>query len=630
MPAGTRVIESMTGTILHRGPDDSGAWTSDDGSVVLGHRRLSIVDLSPEGHQPMRSASGRFVMVFNGEIYNFRKLRGELESRGARFRGHSDTEVMLAAFDAWGIVESLRRFNGMFAFAVWDNQRQELTVARDRLGEKPLYYGWVGDTLIFGSELKALRRFPGFEPKIDRSVLPLYFAYGYIPTPFTIFTEVSKLPPATYLTVSRGERGRPIAYWSLAGVVEERRFVDSEADAREQTHALLQDAVRIRLEADVPLGALLSGGIDSSLIVALMQSASSIPVRTFTIGFPDARYDEAPAAKAVAAHLGTYHTELRVDPVDALDLIPRLPTIYDEPFADASQIPTSLVFQLARRHVTVVMSGDGGDELFAGYNRHTWAPRVWRVAQSLPTLVRRGARHALQSLSPQAWDTWFESFDGVLPSWMKHRLVGEKLYKLAAILTSADAASVYKSLATNAGNVDSLLVRCDKRPDSDWLPRVPRSIAGRLDERMLYLDTLTYLPDDILAKVDRASMASSVESRTPFLDHRLAELAWSIPFASKVRGHVGKVILRDILRDYVPPALTERPKAGFGVPLDSWLRGPLRDWVEALIEPGKLRSEGYLDERFVHSVWQEHLSGRRNNQYTLWSILMFEAWLASN
>jgi asparagine synthase (glutamine-hydrolysing) len=623
-------VNQMASTLAHRGPDAGGGWVDPASGVALGFRRLAILDLSDEGDQPMVSACGRYVIVFNGEIYNFKELREQLAAAGHAFRGHSDTEVLLAAVSAWGVESALRRSNGMFALALWDRTLQALHLARDRVGEKPMYYGWADATFLFGSELKALRAHPGFRAKVDRDALGLYMRHKYVPAPWSIYQGVRKLPPGMLLTLNPRARGRdavPQAYWSAREVAEtgvERRLAPGEA-VDELDH-LLRDSVRLRMVADVPLGAFLSGGIDSSTVVALMQAQSSRPVRTFTIGYDDDDFNEAADARAVARHLGTDHTELYVSPSECMAVIPRLPALYDEPFADSSQIAVFLVSALARRHVTVSLSGDGGDELFGGYNRYLWAPAVWSRAGRVPRPLRRAAASLLTSRPPEAWERLLRRAGPLALRSANQRLVGDKLYKLARVLDLERSEDLYLELVSHWKEPDALVLGVRELPtavtDSAQWARVPG-----LAEHMMYLDLVTYLPGDILAKLDRASMGVSLEARVPLLDHRVVELAWRTPLDLKVRNGTTKWLLRQVLHRYVPTPLVERPKMGFGVPIDRWLRGPLRDWAQALLDPHRLRADGYLDPAPVATRWAEHLSGRRDWQYHLWDVLMFQSWL---
>lgn len=622
----------MTDVIRHRGPDDEGAWSDPEAGICLGFRRLSILDLSACGHQPMTSPSGRFVTTFNGEIYNFAEIRDRLLALGVSFRGHSDTEIFLAAFEQWGIANSLEQMAGMFALAVWDRRDRQLHLVRDRLGEKPLYYGWAGETLLFGSELKALRRHPAWRGEIDRNSLALYLRHNYVPAPYTIYKGFYKVLPGTVLSFgasSVGQAPEVSTYWSareaaragLASPIE-----GSEAEIIDLCDAELRRTVAQEMVSDVPLGAFLSGGIDSSLIVGLMQAQSEVPVRTFTIGFHEKEYNEAKHAKAVAEHLGTDHTELYVTPADSLAVIPRLPAMYDEPFADASQIPTFLVAQLARRDVTVSLSGDGGDELFGGYNRYFWAERIWRNMRPVPAFFRRSLADGLTSVAPGKWDRLFGAMSGALPARYQLKMPGDRVHKLASMLGSESGQAMYRGLVSNW--LHPLDVALDATEPPTVLTEPHRWLGtGKFVQQMMYLDSVSYLPDDILVKVDRASMAVSLESRAPFLDHRIFELAWRIPLSMKVRNGQGKWILRRILDRYVPRSLIERPKMGFGVPIDHWLRGPLKEWAEALISPDRIRREGYFDAAAIRKKWDEHQSGARNWQYPLWAVIMFQAWL---
>lgn len=624
----------MADAIVHRGPDDHGIWVDAQAGIGLAHRRLAIVDLSPAGHQPMPSITGRYVIVFNGEIYNHSALRAQLEKEGRapNWRGHSDTEVLLAGFDAWGIERTLQQSIGMFAIAVWDVQSCTLVLARDRMGEKPLYYGWQGQgagaVFLFGSELKALRAHPMFHASIDRHALALYLRHNYVPAPRSIYEGIRKLEPGCMLTLGMGQSEPVITrYWSALEKVLEgsagRHQVCNPEQAIDQLESLLKSAVSQQMMADVPLGAFLSGGIDSSTIVALMQAQSSRPVKTFTIGFHEKGYNEAEHAKAVARHLGTDHTELYISPEQAMAVIPSLPRIYDEPFSDSSQIPTYLVSQLARQHVTVSLSGDAGDELFSGYTRYGMTASMWSKLERLPLPLRKILASSITSLSPAAWNALL----GWLPRmWGR---IGDKLHKGAGVLPSASVDELYHGLVSHwadpaqvvIGGVEPQTLLTGLMPDLEGLEPV---------ERMMVLDMLTYLPDDILTKVDRAAMAVTLESRVPMLDHRVVEFAWQLPQSLKQRDGVGKWILRQVLYRHVPQALIDRPKMGFGIPLDSWLRGPLRDWAEALLDESRLREEGYLRPEPIRRKWLEHQSGVRNWAYHLWDILMFQAWLEEN
>ncbi|MBS0292101.1 MAG: asparagine synthase (glutamine-hydrolyzing) [Proteobacteria bacterium] len=629
-------LHGMAQAIIHRGPDAYGDWHDAGAGIALAHRRLSILELSAAGAQPMQSACGRYVIAFNGEIYNHLDLRRDLGD-GVAWRGHSDTETLLAGFSAWGIRATVERCIGMFAFAVWDKAERLLTLGRDRLGEKPLYYGWQGQgqgrgqaaSFVFGSDLAALKAHPAFAAAINRDALALYMRHNAIAAPHSIYQGIHKLPPAHLLTVSLAQREPALVqYWSLPQVAERgvaTPFAGSEQEAVDALEALLKDAVRQQMVADVPLGAFLSGGIDSSTVVALMQAQSKRPVKTFTIGFHEEGYNEAVHAKAVAQHLGTDHTELYVTPQQALEVIPRLPGLYSEPFADSSQIPTFLVSQLARQHVTVSLSGDAGDELFAGYNRYVLAQNLWAKLNRLPRFARRAGAAGLRCASPAAWNSLLGPVQPLLPRSLRHANVGDKLHKGAGVLASRSIDELYLGLVTHWEPAGLVL---GAQEPLTHLRGNPLPLAG-LDgvQRMMALDAITYLPDDILAKTDRAAMGVSLEGRVPFLDHRVVEFAWALPQHMKLQGGVGKWALRQVLYRHVPKELIERPKMGFGVPIDSWLRGPLREWAEDLLGESRLRREGFFNPAPIRQKWAEHLSGKRNWQYHLWDVLMFQAWL---
>jgi len=626
------IIRQMVRTLRHRGPDDSGIWADESAGVALGHVRLSILDLSPLGHQPMVSLCGRYVVSFNGEIYNYKSLRKDVEGLGATFRGRSDTEVMLACISRWGVEKATQRFNGMFAFALWDQKDHVLYLARDRLGQKPMYYGWMGKTFLFSSELKALRAHPEFKGQIDRNTLALYLRYNYVPTPYSIYQDIYKLQSGTLLTVTDPVKRPliPVPYWSAKDAVEAgyaNPFNGTEDQAVAHLDTLLRDAVALRMEADVPLGVFLSGGVDSSTITALMQAQSTRPVKTFTIGFNENRYNEAVHAKAVARHLGTTHTELYVTPKEAMDVIPYLPTLYDEPFADASQIPTFLVSQMARKHVTVSLSGDGGDESFGGYNRYFIGPDIWRKVAWLPAPFRRAAARMLRLPSSDQWDRMAFMLSPFLKRFGTQGTFGDKFYKIADVLTMENPDVLYHRLVSQWEHTEQVLLAGREADTILTKKRQWANLSGFV-ERMMSLDTVTYLPDDILVKVDRASMGVGLEVRAPLLDHRVVEFSWQIPLSMKIRRNSGKWLLRQVLYKYVPKKLIERPKAGFGVPIHDWLRGPLREWAESLLDEARLRKEGFFRPETIREKWVEHLSGKRNWLNYLWNILMFQTWLS--
>ena len=676
----------MANTIAHRGPDDFGAWAEAQAGIALGHRRLSIVDLSPAGHQPMTSRSGRFVMAFNGEIYNHMELRAELEKNslptvgatphscplpkeqgvGHVWRGHSDTETLLAGFEQWGIEATLAKTVGMFAIALWDARERSLHLARDRFGEKPLYYGWAGSgaskAFVFGSELKALRAFPGFSNPVCRQALAQYMRFTVVPAPRSIYQGIYKLEPGCMLTIigappveAPTQPLSPLAvhgslsvrrWWSLADMVQAgtKNQLTDEVEAVQQLEQRLADAVRLQSLADVPLGAFLSGGVDSSAIVALMQQQATRPVKTFTVGFEESGFDESPHARAVAKHLGTDHSELFVKAAETQSIIAQLPAMYDEPFADSSQIPTHLVCRAARQHVTVVLSGDAGDELFGGYNRYFWGPRIWAKLAWLPYPLRQALGSAISAIPISGWDALSRPLNAMLPGGKGISQAGDKAHKLAARLDNVrnmddlylslvsewqDPASVVRSetgLSSHGRKNEKDKRDCDSSVTiNNFL--IPENLNSV--ERMMYRDSMTYLPDDILCKVDRAAMATGLETRVPFLDHRVAELAWQMPIGMKIRGNQGKWALRQVLSKHVPDELIDRPKAGFGIPIGEWICGPLRPWAESLLAENRLQQEGYFYPAPIRQKWAEHLSGKRVHTASLWAVLMFQAWLES-
>jgi asparagine synthase (glutamine-hydrolysing) len=623
-------VRRMSTSLRHRGPEDEGSWVDERCGIAFGHRRLSIIDLSPTGHQPMHSSCGRYVITFNGEIYNFKLLRQELEKLGHGFRGHSDTEVMLGAITQWGVEAALKKFNGMFAFALWDRQEKTLFLSRDRAGEKPLYYGWADHTLLFSSELKALHQHRDFRGEIDRGALAVYLRHNYIPAPHSIYKGIYKLAPGTLLTIrGLGSDVSPKPFWSAKRAAEDglsNPFLGTESEAVNQLDSLLNDAVSMRMEADVPLGAFLSGGIDSSLVVAIMQANCSRPVKTFTIGFESSEFNEAESAKAVAKHLGTDHTELYVTPEEAMGVIPRLPSLYDEPFADSSQIPTFLVSQLARRKVTVSLSGDGGDELFGGYSTYFWGRSVHQKISWMPRTLRAAVAKSLDPLAKVDWNALFERHSSVVPGSLRRRDLTRVLQKFASVLGANELEAWYRVLLSYWMD-PAAIVRGAKEKATVLTDEGAWAKLNDFVHVMMYLDTVMYLPDDILVKVDRAAMGVSLESRVPLLDHRVIEFAWRLPLTMKIRGNTGKKPLRQLLHKYVPKKLVERPKQGFGVPIHEWLRGPMRSWAEDLLNESRLRDEGYFCEEPIRQKWMEHCSGRHNWQAQLWGVLMFQSWL---
>ena len=676
------VVKKMALAIQHRGPDDAGAWSDPSGGIALGFRRLSILDLSSAGQQPMHSASGRFVMTFNGEIYNHTDLRELLanslkDKPSQSWRGRSDSETLLACIDAWGLEETLQKSVGMFAIALWDKQTRTLHLARDRFGEKPLYYGWVDQAsstspaFVFGSELKALRAYPEFANPVSREALAMYMRFSYVPAPYSIFQKIFKLEPGCLLSINTNKNSvmsqsgqqssfsnvaiaptaplRPPTqldglrihrWWSLASVIEAgaKNLFGTEEEAVETLEKRLQEAVSLQSLADVPLGAFLSGGVDSSCIAALMQSKASRAIKTFTVGFEEMGFDESPYARAVADHLGTEHNSFLVSVKQAQAVIADLPTIYDEPFADSSQIPTHLVCKVARQQVTVALSGDAGDELFGGYNRYLWAPTIWRRVAWMPNSVRRAMGAALGAIPSEGWDAMSRPINSFLNESKKIDRLGDRAHKLSLRLGSIyNLDDLYKSLVSEwqdpALVVKLATFETDERI-SDQISMLEDALptCGTEEQqlKMMYRDSMTYLPDDILCKVDRAAMATSLETRVPFLDHRVVELAWRLPLNMKIRNGQGKWALRQVLYKYVPKEIIDRPKAGFAIPLGEWLRGPLKNWAEALLDEKRLEVEGYFFPKPIRDKWLQHLTGRFDHTPSLWTVLMFQSWLESN
>jgi asparagine synthase (glutamine-hydrolysing) len=625
-----QIAETMSGTIAHRGPDDKGCWTDPTVGVAFGFRRLAIIDLSAQGHQPMRSASGWYTLVFNGEIYNYRQIRDVLEAEGSQFRGHSDTEVICAAFERWGIQESVKKFIGMFAIAVWDAKARRISLIRDRLGIKPLFYYHRPGILTFGSELKALVAGPEFDSTLDEAALGAYLRYLYVPAPKTIYRYARKLLPGHILSIASVAEPLPASspYWSLEDAYQlgaQNRFDGSDAEAVDELAKLLSDAVRLRMRADVPLGALLSGGIDSSAIVALMQRNASRPTRTFSIAFPGSEHDESIHAARIARHLGTDHTELAVTSTDALAVVPQLPDLFDEPFADPSQIPTYLVCKLARQEVTVALSGDGGDEVFGGYERYVRGERIIDRLRHVPRAIRHAAGAAVGAAGTRAWDRTYHAAAGLMPGLSTPRFPGDKIRKLGRLLRQDSEEEMYRSLLSAWQNPEHLLTHPAQSP-SRVEEELSKSKNIPLLDRMMLLDQQTYLADDLLAKVDRSSMAVSLEARVPLLDHRVVEFGWRLKAHHKIRDGRGKWLLRQVLYDLVEPELVDRPKVGFSVPLGDWLRGPLRGWAENIILSGSTERDGFLRLANTRPAWDRLKSGDDEPALALWAVLMFESW----
>lgn len=614
---------AMDFSMEHRGPDGHDVWIDRLAGVALVHRRLAIVDLSPTGYQPMHSANDRYVISYNGEVYSHLAIRADLEMEGHQFRGHSDTEVILESFARYGVLATIERLIGMFAIAVWDKKKRTLILVRDRLGIKPLYWAKFGSLFLFGSELKALREHPGWTPRVKPEAVASFMRHNYVPAPHTIYQDVFKLEPGTVLTLPFGGGPQIKKFWDARKVAIngiQNPIEGDDATLTRQLETLLIDAVGKRMMADVPIGAFLSGGIDSTTVVALMKAANAGSVKTFSIGFERAAFNEAPHAAAIARHLGTEHTELMVTPRQALDVVPKLAEMFDEPFADSSQIPTYLVSAMTRKHVTVALSGDGGDELFSGYNRYQLTQRFWRILSLAPLSMRQALAAGLTSVKPEHWDGVFS----VLPTKLYPPHPGDKLHKVASVLRLQNANDIYRRLVGH-WDPSGVVPGVSETRGVMWDETVTADFPNLLD-RMQFLDLVTYLPDDILTKVDRASMAVGLEARVPLLDHRVVELAWRIPQSAKIRGGVTKWLLRQVLYRHVPKALVERPKMGFGIPLGEWLRGPLREWAETLLSEERLKEAEFFDVGLVRRYWNEHTSGQRNWQYLLWDVLMFEAW----
>jgi asparagine synthase (glutamine-hydrolysing) len=626
------LVREMGDTLIHRGPDSSGTWA--DAGIGLVHRRLAIIDLTPSGHQPMISSSGRYVLAFNGEIYNFRDLRQRLEKEGAGFRGQSDTEVLLAAIESWGVHQALEATVGMFAFGLWDREARTLTLARDRLGEKPLYWATDGRRFAFASELRALRRVEGLCGSVCPDSILLFLRYNYIPSPHSVFSRVRKLTPGSLLTVRLTDRCliEESEYWSVSGAYEKasrKPFTGDFQEAVNTLEDLLRRAIRGQMVSDVPVGAFLSGGIDSSAVASLMQAESASPIRTFTIGFREDGFNESDVAEEVAKQIGTDHLTMYVTAQDALKVVSKLPRIYDEPFADSSQIPTYLLSALTRQHVTVALSGDGGDELFGGYNRYLWAQPLWRGLALIPRPLRRLVASLSRGVSPMQVDRFLMPAMRFLPRKLQMPHVGERFIKLASALDVREASEAYRRFLSHWDD-PAVVALHGSEPSTAASNPVAVSTVDEFVRYMMMMDSRYYLPDDIMVKVDRASMAVSLEGRIPFLDHRVFEFAASLPVEFLIEGRRGKRVLREILYRHVPGSIVDRPKKGFAVPLEDWLRGPLREWASDLLSPATLRKHGVFRPEVVGMYWRDHLSGRRAWHYRLWDVLMLTAWLDDN
>jgi asparagine synthase (glutamine-hydrolysing) len=618
-----RVLAAMSDAIARRGPDGAALWSDRECGVHFAHRRLSIIDLSDAGTQPMVSADGRVVICYNGMLYNAADLRNELEAAGCLFRGQSDTEVIVNALAIWGVERTLPKLNGMFAIAAWWRDERRLVLARDRLGKKPLYWGQTSGGLAFASELPALCCHPDIDRSISRGAAASYLRTGHVPEPLSIITGAAKLPAGSMLVlVDNAVRPVISRWWSLDEVVAHGKahpLPGGPQGARTESARLIDDAVARRMVSDVPLGAFLSGGIDSSLVVARMRALSGQPVSTFAIGYHEAAYDESREAEAVARHLGTHHQNFILTADEVIDTVARMPEIYGEPFADPSGVPSAILAERARQHVTVVLTGDGGDEVFAGYNRYAAARGLLTQLDHLPLPIRRALARVMAAPSPASWDRLF----GLLPTKMRPRSAGEKLHKLAPML-ALEPADRYRQVTSQWADADA--IRLDSEPDDPEV--VARGLALLDDpvEQLRFLDLMTYLPGDILTKVDRATMAYGLEARAPLLDHRLVELSFRIPTATHMAGGRTKAILRDLLERDVPRPLFERPKSGFGIPIGDWLRGPMRDWAEDLLSPAELDATGLVRTDVVRGLWQAHLAGQTNAQYGLWTVLMLQSW----
>ena len=631
------VINRVNGLMENRGPDAEGVWLDEARGLAFGHRRLSIHDLSMTGSQPMESSCGRYILCFNGEVYNFKELKGEIYDRRNsaaeamfRWRGDSDTEVLVEAISMWGVSAAVKKLNGMFAFSVWDKKQLQLDIVRDRFGEKPLFYGWVKDVFVFASEVRAFREIPGFSKDLCLEAVSLFMQNNCVPSPYSIYEGIYKLPPAHILTLKQNSRDVVLnSYWSIEQAARENDGAFSGLSDTEAVGMLeekISRSVEKRMLADVSVGAFLSGGIDSSTIVSLMQNNSTLPVKTFSIGFESNSYNEAHNAKKIAQHLGTDHTELYLTPNDAISVIPDLPDIYDEPFADSSQIPTFIVSKLAKKSVTVALTGDGGDELFGGYVRHIWADKLWRNMSMMPYPIRSLLGSMLTAVSPEVYDSIFERVKEFLPSAYRQNKSGDKLHKLSRLLSARTPMEMYCNLTSHWQLKDNVVkgglplsvhtsIPCSNRPVS---------------QLMMDADLKNYFLNDILVKVDKASMAVSLEARVPLLDNSIVDFSFGIPLSMKIRNGSGKWVLKQVLRKHLPDSLIDRPKWGFGLPLDEWMRLELREWCESLLSEECIKDVGYFDPKLIRRKWKEHLSGARNWQYHLWDVLMFHSWFYYN